>query len=290
MTEEYNREELKDFLTLKFKEKSFLDALYPELEKMFVNREDIAKLNANQLCDIIIDKNLLEKLLAKTHDLPIERKTPQKTHNHPDSERRLTLDVKVNELTSYTALDGDDKKKAVVISVSFLNTRHKTIQAPMSNIPRFGEAFRFNFGNILKGSRTTLNTLLKLKAPLEFIIYEVDLSSDERTLIAAKPVEWRFILTYRKISLNLEMPSIQNQSISVGVLKVDLFLRDIEDLSLGLLNESTLELQLKREKEMVAMKAKKFFDFGHQWYDEYKSLHPSFGMRAVKIFATDIFG
>ena len=46
MQANYSNEELKSFISYKFKDKDFLDALFEELDKLYTNKEKIAKLNA----------------------------------------------------------------------------------------------------------------------------------------------------------------------------------------------------------------------------------------------------
>lgn len=80
------QQEIQQFLELKFKEKDFLDNLYLELSKIFADKSQIAELDSEQLTKIIIDKNLLDKIL--TGNSSAQRSTPQaQTYAHPFNKR-----------------------------------------------------------------------------------------------------------------------------------------------------------------------------------------------------------
>lgn len=75
MIQTLNLSEMQSFLELKFKEKEFLDSLYQELGKIFADKSQIAELDSEQLMKIIIDKNLLDKILVSDQGLA-QRSTP----------------------------------------------------------------------------------------------------------------------------------------------------------------------------------------------------------------------
>ena len=45
-----------------------------------------------------------------------------------------------------------------------------------------------------------------------------------------------------------------------------------------------IDKQIEDENQMIAVKAKQFFELSQTWYNEYKSIKPDFSKRAVKIF------
>lgn len=55
MQSAYSEEELRTFISYKFKDKDFLDALYEELDMLYTDKNKIADLSAQELTDIIID-------------------------------------------------------------------------------------------------------------------------------------------------------------------------------------------------------------------------------------------
>lgn len=128
-----------------------------------------------------------------------------------------------------------------------------------------------------------------LKSPLKFMVYEKGVNDEHRELLSVKDIEWRFILANKTLSLNIELPYVHDRTTSIGILKVDLSL-EAKDGSFALISEDLLDTQLMKEKELVGLKTKRFFEFSRSWWDEYKGLNSNFENRAVKIYASDLYG
>jgi hypothetical protein len=89
MIQGLDHHEMKQFLELKFKEKDFLDNLYIELSKIIADKSQISELNSDQLTKIILENNLLDKILIKDH--ASQRSTPLAiNHNKQAYNKTLT--------------------------------------------------------------------------------------------------------------------------------------------------------------------------------------------------------
>ena len=309
MERNLTREELKEYLNLKFKEKAFLDSLYRELELIIVDKQTIPKLTADQLCNIIIDKGLLDKLLTQSsaeraiigkertgHDpfKPVSKdKTPIRETTglkfYDQSNLQLTVFLEEIRNFNFSKEDGSYTDKDLQVCVTFLEERMISSGVPLSKTMRFLQNLRFDFKGILKTDRTTMSRLLLLKSPLRFTVLTRSETTGKKEVLCVKDIEWRYILAHKKLTLNVELPYIKDRQVSVGILRVELNLRGKGE-ALGLVDEKVLEAQLDKEKETVALKIKEFFDFSEDWWTEYKHLHPHFAHRAVKIYAEDLYG
>ena len=63
--------DLKKFLLIKFKDEDFLENLYEELDQIVEDKAQIPELTTDQLCNIIIENKLVEKLLNDETGGPI---------------------------------------------------------------------------------------------------------------------------------------------------------------------------------------------------------------------------
>lgn len=116
---------------------------------------------------------------------------------------------------------------------------------------------------------------------------------DVRTLYSQKLVEWRFLLSYGNINLNIEMPLVHEQRQranfkenpyqrqSVGLLQVHIDL--LPKSGLSLIPESVLTTQMSREKSMLQASSDRFHTYSSAWWNDYKEL--KLPVRPVKLYA-----
>lgn len=132
-------------------------------------------------------------------------------------------------------------------------------------------------------------SLLKVRTPLRFTVYLQNQKTGERIIQSVKDVEWRYVLANRTLNINLPMPSVDNRSIKIGNLKVEITYSGKPKVP-GLIKEKELEEGLRREKEDIQKKIAEFYEKAQNWWTEYKHLSPYFATRSVKIYSEDIFG
>lgn len=349
MIQGLTREELQQFLELKFKEKAFLDNLYTELSKIFADKSQIAELNSDQLTKLILDNNLLDRLLtggssaqmaqpqAHTYSHPF--KNNSKTNNDPFAPQFRTLSstgfnpnmrdtltgaldaahldyatetskrvdqnsdylgirlvVNLMEIVNFP-LKSDTKQ--LQVCVSFLETRSLSILLNFTSTIRILQKFTIPISQRLQ----QISQLLKLKTPLRFTLIEIDEQTGEKNILGIKDIEWRYILSHEKLSLNIAFEGLKHKAGgSMGILKLDVGIqknnqsenpmKDFQgkpQTKMVLVDEKVLQTQLDREKEDIALKIKDFYEFSQTWWVEYKHLDPTFANRAVKIYAEDLF-
>lgn len=221
MQANYSNEELKSFISYKFKDKDFLDALFEELDKLYTNKEKIAKLNAQELTDIIIEKGLLDRIILRANGDFADQSPQQARVNKqaPFTDRKdLHLKVKLNEIKGFSAIDDTYMDKEIVVAVSFLGARVKTDGYSLNKSIRILESFSFGFGKLLRAEKTVMSHLLMLKTPLNFMVYEKSLETGKKVLLAIRDIEWRFILANKTLGVNIELPYVHDRSLSIGIL------------------------------------------------------------------------
>lgn len=94
------------------------------------------------------------------------------------------------------------------------------------------------------------------------------------------------MLCHRKLSLNIEMPDFKTQDnrSSLGVLSIELAVHGFKN-SINYLEKEIVSTFLTKSEESRALKIVRFYNYSTGWWQQYRSLHPTFEKRAVKIFA-----
>lgn len=137
--------ELKSYLNKKFKEKKFLDSLYIELAEIVADANIIKNLSADELCDMIIDHKLLDKLI-KGDDIPGENpygrndteESDDNTKNNRNGleseDNQVFLKIFLEEITglSINTTDKDFLKQELRICISFNGERVLTDSSPLN--------------------------------------------------------------------------------------------------------------------------------------------------------------
>lgn len=287
--------ELKAYISERLKDESFLTALYTELGKIYDDERQILELDENDITRIIIERGILEKILGPSAQGNLDPKEISKDQLNQASasddhkERRFRLKVTLNEVKGYCLFDDQSFKKELYFVIAFLGQKKISQGFSITKIIRIGQSFEFNFGRLHLAEKAAMSHLALLKAPITFLIYEKNDTDGKKQLLSIKDIEWRFILAHKSLTLNMELPDIRERSLSIGILNFDVVLLS-DSRSTVLVDEDKLENQLAIEKEVVALRTKRFFEFSRNWWAEYKSLDPTFATRAVKIYASDLYG
>ena len=129
--------------------------------------------------------------------------------------------------------------------------------------------------------------MLEIQSSLKVSILAV--GGVTRKLLGYKEVEWREVLTHKDLALNIEIPYIKDSSLSIGVLKLEISLL-AHKYDMVFMNDLQLQNHIQKEKEIKALRIKRFYEYSHHWWEDYKSLYHQFSKRAVKIFAEDETG
>lgn len=142
----------------------------------------------------------------------------------------------------------------------------------------------------MKGkSWTKIDELLLVKNPMTFIICaKKPHTMDEIEVLGQKPIEWRYCLGYKNLTFNIEIPSINNSKASIGILRVELSLKNKERPSIGHLRTRFVEEQIESEKVKDVEKLRIFFEYAQTYWKDIRNIDNKFAFRAIKIFAKDL--
>ena len=290
----FNDKETRDFVENKLAEPEFQDALYNELSYIYTSQKDIESLTTDQIYNIIIERNLLEKLINAMHYNKIGVAS-NKIFTSPESiqkeaivKNELMLYLKLNAGRCFSDFAPENKSydDYLSLSISFLNQRFISREVEACPEPQFNEAFILKFDRIKDNSANILNHLLTLQSPISFVLQKVKKNQNtySKEAISVKEIEWRFLLEHGKLEINVEFPSIvDNGKSSCGFVNIFLELLP-KKKSMDLVPERNLEEQLSLEKRAHAQKVKRFYDYSSEWWKEYKNIDPSFEKRSVKIY------
>ena len=290
----YSDKETRDFIENKLTEPEFQDALYNELAYIQPDPKNIETLTTDQICNIIIERNLLEKLINSMHYNKIGNASnqiftsPEAIQREAIVKNELMIYLKVNAGRCFSDFGPENKNfdDHLSLSISFLNQRFITREVEASPEPQFNEAFILKFDRIKDNNANILNHLQTLQSPISFVLQKVNKNENSYTkeAISVKEIEWRFLLEHGKLEINVEFPSIlDNGKSSCGFVNIFLELLP-KRRSMDLVSERNLEEQLQNEKKAHAQKVKRFYDASSEWWKEYKSINPDFEKRAVKIY------
>lgn len=212
---QFNEREMREFIENKLTEEAFLEALYSELLKIYSSQEEIQKLDSEQIYQIIIRENLLERLIHTVHNFS-PTGSGQNTYNDkyvisPHSNHQtspeslygneLMLYLRINDGKCFTDfLNTHDPNVKLAISISFLQQRHITKPITASIEPGFNQAFILKFGHIKESSQKVLESLLTLNSPISFTLIKLNTNTESgankafksREVISIKDIEWRF--------------------------------------------------------------------------------------------------
>ena len=166
--------------------------------------------------------------------------------------------------------------------------------------------FDFNFAN--EQRTVDLLNLAKLETQIE-LVFLVLRNDGTKRVYSIKQIEWRFVLTYGKVNLNIELGAFEsNTSLlnnlesrkrnSVGILQVlyiylwgwclkclqielDLYPKG----NIQLLPERLLNEQLSKERKYKDIDTISFYEYSSEWWNDFKEIQNSFDKRSIKIYA-----
>ena len=283
MAETFQEKELKAYIDTRLKDQTFLKALYKEL-RLTHTKEEIEKLDDQDLYKIIVKHGLLESLIKEGADINQMRTGDEIAEDNiplDDVNLKITV-IEGKGFTDY--MDNSERNKKVRVGISFLRNRKLTKPVDASLQPLIDQTFLMSFGSIFEANQTTFDYLLKLKSPLSISLIEENNDTGNRKLLSEKNIEWRFLLSHRSLTMNLEMASVNGFKPVFGLLRVNIQLVTKGGKKVKI-SEESLDAQLELESKHTSLKAAQFFDFSQSWYNEYRSIKPDFSKRAVKIYA-----
>lgn len=152
MRSNLTNEELKIYLNRKFLERDFLDNLYRELSEILTTPDAIKKLSSDQICDIIIEYQLLDKLLedekGPTRDAfelrkgdgnPIEEEKYDELYQQLGGKKEIFLNILIEEFKDLEQFieEKHSKDMELRICVSFDGERKLSDLCNLSKNIRF---------------------------------------------------------------------------------------------------------------------------------------------------------
>lgn len=168
--------------------------------------------------------------------------------------------------------------------LSFCGQRFASAIVDATVDPEFNELFVFDLRTEISKADIDLLTLSKLDHPIELSVIQI--TDQQRTLYSQKLIEWRFLLCYGNISLNIELPTtyctkMNERKTNVGLLQIHLEL--LPKTGLVLLPENIVVTQLSKEKAVINSVADRFHTYSTGWWNDFKELKLS--VRPIKLYA-----
>jgi hypothetical protein len=155
ITSGYNEAEIQEFIESRLSNEDFLDALYAELSQFYPNTADLQKLSSQQICQIIVEKNLLEKIISTVHsyNMPHEARvkaTPESVQNAAIASKEFMIYLRLNEGRCFTDFLQEHPGIKFAISISFLSQRFLSDEISACEEPKFNQV-KFFQANRPKG-------------------------------------------------------------------------------------------------------------------------------------------
>ena len=180
-------------------------------------------LDNERLMEILRETHVMDRLLIDLNRLdepsrPEHREEP----SGPGAKKRERVEVSLEKI-NYRALalkvtkgmaflqflTKEDPNKKFVVYASFLQQRFVSKPVPCTLDPVFDDLFIFELvkddPHLSQPQNLDLLSLAKLDAPVEITLVIADEALKTRDVYATKKVEWRFLLSYGSINLNLEL-------------------------------------------------------------------------------------
>ena len=274
---------LRDFILAQLDNQGFLDRLHSELLKIYANEADIERLDQDDLYNIIVKENIIEKIYPDFWQ--VNQKFIGSVQTFGELGDGYFLRLEIVEI-GHLSLDSEMGFLRAGINLGYNRYLGERRKYKPPKIP-VKEAFYLDL------CCNSLDKLMKQREPLFVYIISESKSSNHRRIVGIKFVEWRFVLTHNKFSLELDVGHISSRvdQLSKGDFKVKINLSINPKIhNSDLKHLSALEKSLGAEKSNDELRMKQFFEYSKIWWQEYKGINPSFAERVVKIYAEDVFG
>jgi hypothetical protein len=145
----YNEAKIQEFIESRLSKEDFLDALYAELSQFYPNTADPQKLSSQQICQIIAEKNLLDKIISTvySYNMPHEARfkaTRESVENAAIGSRELMIYLRLNEGRWFTDFLQEHPGIKFAISISFLSQRFLSDEISACEEPKFNQVTFFD--------------------------------------------------------------------------------------------------------------------------------------------------
>lgn len=287
---EENEETLREFILAQLDNDEFLEKLQKQLLKLYKSEAEIENLDQDDLYNVIVKENLIEKIYPDFWQVnPRFAETKDQFGKENLSLFNRFLKLKICQISDLQLEEGF---RFVRIGVNMDTSRFlgKRRQIKNAKTP-INEIFFINLDHSLESRN--LSPILKDRHDLFVYIVAEGKTSSKTKIIGLKFVEWRFVLSHGRFSVDLDFTYINDRvaKISKGNFSIKVNMEISPKLSRSeFLSLKTVEQQLKHEKTKEELRMKQFFEFSKIWWKEYKSLNPVFAERVVKIYGEDCFG
>jgi centrosomal protein CEP76 len=308
----YQIQNIKSLINKYFENEEVYALLQKKVKAENLRLED---LDNERLLEILRETHVMDKLLIDLNRLE-EQDRPHVKENSlgPGAKKKDRVEVSL-EKVNYRALalrvtkgmaffqfmTKEDPNKNFVIFASFLQQRYVSKPVPCNLDPNFDDLFVFELVkedvNSSQPQNLDLLSLSKLDAPIDITLVIIDEAAKARDVYATKKIEWRFLLTYGSINLNLELEACDDENKKIlgskasgatgknviGILQIEMDL--LPKGNVQLIPERILNEQLAKEKKFKEAETLRFYEYSSDWWNDYKQIHKAFDKRSVKIYA-----
>ena len=218
---------------------------------------------------------------------------PQQTHqrvSYSSSSKNIHLYLNLKQGHSFIdhdtnkIIDTQSDKPPVYLEfdIQFFGKRYHTPKIPASGDFNINQSFTLDFNPLHTDIDLTYNILRKIQSPIHVVLLEHE--NGVTRILSSKNIEWRWALCYGSWGISVEFKEIASlNSVNVGTVDMVLSLSPVVDKS-NLLSESAIMDQLNSERKNEVEKTQDFVQYSTEWWEDYKTIHPSHSSRLVKLF------
>ncbi|CAD8195026.1 unnamed protein product [Paramecium octaurelia] len=261
------------------------DKLKKKIESEKIQIDD---LDNEKLTKLLRETNLIDNLILDIKHLDeldeFNKQNKQLTFVDPDRINYRSVSLRIYKGRAFLDFIEPGNSK-LQLYLSFCGQRFASATVDATVEPEFNELFLFDLRTEAQKANVDLLTLSKLDHPIELCVIQIQ--NGQTKLFSQKLIEWRFLLCYGNISLNIELPTTYNTKMQnerknhVGILQIHLEL--LPKTGLVLLPENIVVSQLSKEKSVINQISDRFHTYGNAWWNDFKELKLS--VRPIKLYS-----
>ena len=167
----------------------------------------LEKIKESNIIDEILESLKVEEEVFNSSSGKLNRRESINKHElsenfvYDDSKSLKSLKLKLNSIKGLIDFSKNkfSSNSFVQVDILFLGQRFQSKKILISSDQKIEEFFNFDLNPLNSDIEINLNFLKKISSPIHIVLIKIE--NDEKKIISAKSIEWRWVLAYGNITI-----------------------------------------------------------------------------------------